>query len=189
MPEHPTYEHLLYLNSLNKTTPSMLVTGTHVYFYTNYLSNWWTTKNIAPQFDDPNTSIIFNNTEEAFMWYKAHFFNDLLACQKIEQHAKAKTHPREVKDLGRMVRGYNDKAWSTVRFGFMTYVNLLKYQQNPDLAEQLKLTGGRILVEASPIDRIWGCGLAENDPMILDKSNWTGQNLLGKALMQVRATL
>ena len=36
------------------------------------------------------------------------------------------------------------------------------------------------------IDQIWSCGLAENDPLILDPKNWTGQNLLGKVLMEVR---
>lgn len=167
----------------------MKITDTHVYFYTNYLSNWWTTKNIAPQFTDHNDGVTWNNTEEAFMAYKATFFGDGETYAKIVQHALARKHPREVKDLGRLVKGYNDKAWSTVREGFMTYVNLLKYQQNPDLAKQLKDTGARVLVEASPVDRIWGVGLGETDPLILDEKNWTGLNLLGKSLMTVRGLI
>jgi len=50
----------------------------------------------------------------------------------------------------------------------------------------LLMTGSKILVEASPEDCIWGVGLEENDPLILDEANWKGQNLLGKALMKVR---
>ncbi len=123
------------------------------------------------------------------MFYKAFFFGDKTVCSLIEEHAKARAHPREVKELGRRVRNYNDKIWSTVRFGFMTYVNLLKYQQNPDLGAQLKDTGDRVLVEASPVDRVWGVGLGENDPLILDEKNWTGKNLLGQSLMTVRGLL
>lgn len=167
----------------------MIVTDTHVFFYTNYLSNWWSTKDIKPQFTDPITEFVWNNTEEAFMWEKANFFGDLDISNKIVTHARMRRHPREVKELGRQVRGYDEKAWACVREGHMAYVNLLKYQQNPDLAEQLKATGTRILVEASPVDRVWGVGLAENDPLILDPMNWRGSNLLGEALMTVRGLL
>ena len=40
-------------------------------------------------------------------------------------------------------------------------------------------------VEASPIDRIWGIGLHEDNELIKDETNWRGQNLLGKALTKV----
>jgi hypothetical protein len=45
------------------------------------------------------------------------------------------------------------------------------------------------LVEASPIDNIWGVGLAADDPRILDEKNWTGRNLLGKSIMDVRSMI
>ena len=35
-------------------------------------------------------------------------------------------------------------------------------------------------------DRIWGVGLAVEDARIFDERKWRGQNLLGKALMEVR---
>ena len=43
-------------------------------------------------------------------------------------------------------------------------------------------------VEASPVDSIWGIGMAENNPDLLDTSRW-GQNLLGKALTELRDKL
>ena len=50
-------------------------------------------------------------------------------------------------------------------------------------------TGERIIVEASPVDRIWGVGLASDNARILDPSTWDGLNLLGFELMKVRAAL
>jgi ribA/ribD-fused uncharacterized protein len=64
---------------------------------------------------------------------------------------------------------------------------MAKFEQNSDLRKQLvEMTGNRVLVEASPVDKIWGVGLAADDDLILDEANWKGQNLLGKALMEVR---
>ncbi len=39
-------------------------------------------------------------------------------------------------------------------------------QAHPDLAAQLLATGNAILVEASPLDKIWGIGLKATDPVI-----------------------
>jgi ribA/ribD-fused uncharacterized protein len=167
----------------------MRTTDTHVYFYTNVFSNWYSTKDIKPQFKDPATGIVWNNTEEAFMYYKARFHGDGQTANRIIDHANNYLHPSGVKDLGRQVKGYNDKFWSCVRLGYMTYVNYLKFSQNPDFKEQLLATGDKTLVEASPVDGVWGVKLAENDDLILDEKNWNGQNLLGKALMEVRKLL
>ena len=48
---------------------------------------------------------------------------------------------------------------------------------------------GKTFVEASPYDRIWGVGLAQDDPAIDDERNWKGRNLLGKAITEVRDIL
>jgi ribA/ribD-fused uncharacterized protein len=164
----------------------MRMTNTHVYFYTNVFSNWYSTKDIKSQFIDKITGLTWNNTEEAFMFYKARFFGDSETVNKICFHSNERKHPSEVKFLGRQVKNYNDKDWSCVRLGYMTYVNYLKFTQNDDFKKALLDTGDRILVEASPVDKVWGVGLAEKDDLILDEKNWMGQNLLGKALMEVR---
>ncbi|PHM29390.1 N-glycosidase [Xenorhabdus budapestensis] len=50
-------------------------------------------------------------------------------------------------------------------------------------------TGDKVLVEASPVDRIWGIGMAEDNSNICNPLTWDGLNLLGFALMTVREKL
>jgi ribA/ribD-fused uncharacterized protein len=47
-------------------------------------------------------------------------------------------------------------------------------------------TGDRVLVEASPVDAIWGIGLSAEDAEVTPPDKWPGENLLGFALMVVR---
>ncbi|WP_082166721.1 NADAR family protein [Nocardiopsis sp. RV163] len=64
-----------------------------------------------------------------------------------------------------------------------------EFGRNPELREFLLGTGRRVLVEASPRDRVWGVGLgAENDDARVPE-RWRGLNLLGFALMETRARL
>lgn len=44
---------------------------------------------------------------------------------------------------------------------------------------------GHLLVEAAANDTIWGVGLHENDPLIQNRSNWKGLNLLGYILTDI----
>ncbi len=133
--------------------------------------------------EDPITKLRFYTTEQAYMWQKANFFKDEETRKALENIT---LEPRAAKDLGRIVQNYNDNLWETVRYGFMSYVNYLKYTQNNDLRQQLLDTKDLILVECNPRDRIWGVGLDENDPRAENEATWDGRNLLGKVLMDVR---
>mgnify|MGYP006105085405 FL=1 len=44
-------------------------------------------------------------------------------------------------------------------------------------------------MEASPVDTIWGIGMASDNVNIENPSKWEGENLLGYALMEVRDLL
>jgi len=94
--------------------------------------------------------------------------------------------PGAAKALGREVRSFDEEAWLTHRFSIVVRANQAKFAQNPALAAFLKQTDSRVLVEASPVDRIWGIGLAQDDEKAADPNRWRGLNLLGFALMQVR---
>lgn len=72
----------------------------------------------------------------------------------------------------------------------VTEGNYLKFTQSEHkdrLRELLLATGERELVEASPLDRVWGVGFREKDAGV-NRHLW-GQNLLGKALEDVRGRL
>ena len=64
-----------------------------------------------------------------------------------------------------------------------------KFGQNAELLNYLTSTGDLVLVEASPVDRIWGIGLAADDADATNPPQWRGDNLLGFALMRVRQRL
>ena len=127
----------------------------------------------------------FISSEQAFMWCKARHFGDVSSCVQINQAES----PKEAKQLGRGVKGFNNTEWDKVRYGYMVEVLTAKFKQNPQLKKTLLETRNRTLIEGSPVDKIWGVGIHWQDVDCLDESKWKGQNLLGKALMDVRSIL
>lgn len=81
------------------------------------------------------------------------------------------------------------ETWQEACFEIVVTGNYQKFGQQPDLQAYLIQTGDRVLVEASPVDPIWGIGLAQDDPAALNPTHWRGTNLLGFALMAVRDRL
>ena len=158
----------------------MKTTDTHIYFWNGIYSNW----HPAP-FTDPNTKTAFVNSEQAFMWYKAMHFHDTGTADKV----LLTSDPKAVKALGRLVKNYDESKWKEVRYNIMVDVNYYKFSQNEAMKQELLASGDKVIVEASPYDKIWGVGLLEDDPLILDEKNWQGENLLGKAIMDVRKLL
>ena len=116
---------------------------------------------------------------------KAKLFGD---TEKIKEIVSAE-NPGKAKALGREIKGFEQRVWNWNKFDIVIRGNLEKFSQNPKLGEFLLNTGTRILAEASPVDTIWGTGLAADDPAIEDPAAWPGQNLLGFALMEVRRIL
>lgn len=119
------------------------------------------------------------------MYQKALLFNDTEIAVKIIRTDDA----YEVKQLGRLVSGYNDHIWSGVR-QIAVYEGLAaKFTQNEELKQMLLSTGDAVLAECAVKDRVWGIGLSMTDPERFDMSKWKGQNLLGYALVKVREKL
>ncbi|MBU2712743.1 NADAR family protein [Zooshikella harenae] len=129
--------------------------------------------------------IHYFTAEHYMMAEKARLFNDRKCHKKI----LAASHPGEAKRLGRGIVGFDERVWRDNRFDIVTNGNLAKFSQNPALQHYLLSTQPRVLVEASPVDRIWGIGLAADHPDASDPTHWQGDNLLGFALMVVRKHL
>jgi len=90
---------------------------------------------------------------------------------------------------GERLRIFDEEIWQPHRFALVVAGNHAKFSQNLELAKFLHGTGHDVLVEASPVDRIWGIGLAASDDRATNPAQWRGLNLLGFALMEVRARL
>lgn len=127
----------------------------------------------------------YPTAEHFMMAEKARVFGDFETRASI----LSARSPDEAKTLGRRVKGFDDATWDQARFDIVVRANEAKFSQNPGLQAFLLGTGDRVLVEASPVDPIWGIGLAANDERALQPHQWCGLNLLGFALMEVRARL
>lgn len=128
---------------------------------------------------------LYITAEHWMMAEKARLFGDEQSLAKI---LKA-PDPNSAKALGRQVQGFDDSIWKQNARRIVTEGNLAKFSQNDDLRDFLLATGEAVLVEASPYDRIWGIGLKAGDERAKHPATWQGQNLLGFALVDVRAEL
>lgn len=153
----------------------LVVTKRFVLFWNGWPSQWHPA---AITID----GVPYSCTEQFMMAEKARVFGD----PETEAAIMAADHPRKQKSLGRQVRGFDPERWNSVCRGIVYRGNLAKFTQLTDLRAALLETGDRVIVEASPLDRVWGIGLGQDDPRALDPSQWQGTNWLGIAIMQVR---
>jgi ribA/ribD-fused uncharacterized protein len=129
----------------------------------------------------------FNCSEQAYMWEKAMYFDDLESARKIHLLQR----PGEQKKAGRLVKNFDPAIWGEVKTQYMYQVCMQKFSKefNPYLHDYLLGTGNAILVEASPFDKEWGIGLDAVEASSIPYDLWPGKNLLGKVLMCVREDL
>lgn len=127
----------------------------------------------------------YNCAEQYMMAAKAKMFGDAEALRLIMES----DDPRFQKATGRKVKGFDQERWEMIARSIVFDGNYAKFIQNPWLYKELLATGEKTIVEASPFDKIWGIGLAEDDPRAWDKSTWLGKNWLGYILMDVRISL
>ena len=142
------------------------------------LSQWWPCRFTVD-------GVQYASAEHWMMAGKARLFGDSAALARI---LEART-PAEAKALGRLVQGFDDAAWDAARFELVVDGNVEKFRQDDALLGYLLGTLGRVLVEASPRDRVWGIGLSANHEDATEPRNWRGLNLLGFALMEARERL
>ncbi|MEU0967939.1 NADAR family protein [Streptomyces sp. NPDC005917] len=142
------------------------------------LSQWWPSRFVVD-------GVEYATAEHWMMAGKARLFGDADA----ESRVLAAAHPAEAKKAGRLVRNFDEAIWERERLGIVVRGSVHKFAADSGPREFLLGTGDRVLVEASPMDRVWGIGLAATDEGAEDPARWRGLNLLGFALMEARERL
>jgi len=141
-------------------------------------SQWWPCEFTVDQ-------VTYSSAEQYMMAGKALLFKDQQMFDQI-----IKTHdPKTVKALGRKVKNFEEHIWKENCFNIVKKGNIAKFSQNPELGKFLLSTKDKILVEASPFDRIWGIGMGKENKFAEVPVKWYGLNLLGFVLMEVRETI
>ena len=143
-----------------------------------FLSLKWT---VEIQFNDT----MYNSAYQAIAAEIAKSFNDKDNLQKI----MIAESPNDVNYTLANVPGdieANETKWNDITKRLLYDVNIAKFNQYPELAARLLETKNATLGAYIPDDNLIGIGLSIDNIQAKNPVNWTGQNLLGKALMGIR---
>lgn len=138
-------------------------------------SQWWESDFIIG-------SVKYCCMEQYMMAEKARLFDDNEMLEKILKS----NQPKQIKAFGREVKNFSEDIWQKRRHTIVVKGNYAKFMQNSKLKLFLLDTKNRVLVEASPVDRICGIGMASDNKEIENPMTWNGKNMLGFVLMEVR---
>ncbi len=108
-----------------------------------------------------------------------HYFQaQKFAGTEHEEALRNTPSPMVVARMGRSRKRPLRADWEEVKDDIMRQAVLAKFQQHAELRGLLLSTGAEEIVEKTTRDYYWGCG-----------TDGTGQNMLGKILMEVRDKL
>lgn len=137
----------------------------------------------------PSKFVLQNTSYSTIEQYLAAKRATLAGKHDLRDKALASDDPRDAKKVLNALHGDpSDEEWVTKRRDILFDGLLAKFQQNEKLRKYLLSTEQRTLGEASR-NKAWGIGLTLTDNGRLDTRNWTGENLLGITLMEVRERL
>ncbi len=179
---------------------SMVDSGEKLTFVTFWKADPGCENAIFSQWYQGNPFVIngkrYYTAEQYMMSEKALFANDFESYAKIMKEKS----PKECKRLGRMVQNLDGKAWGRASREVIFHGNLGKIQADIAFVDALLSTEDAVLVEASPLDRRYGSGIAKEDLLNPDGSlkvhprDWhtkeeptiQAENKLGFVLMGIR---
>ena len=142
------------------------------------LSNFNT--NYPTRIDD----VIYLCNEQYIQSQKAKCFGD----KERERLIMKESDPRVMKRLGREVKGYIDAEWKEKTDDIIMTCVRQKVYQHLDLQGYLLKTGNRRIAEGTS-DRHFGVGFHISDARVMNHIEWTGRNLMGRALMDIRSEI
>lgn len=131
---------------------------------------------------------MYNSAQQAIAAEIAKRFNDQDGLQRI----MIAESPDEINYKLADVPGdseVNETKWNDLTKQLLYDVNIAKFNQYPELAGRLLETKNAMLGAYIPDDNLIGIGISFDNVQSQNPINWTGQNLLGKALMDIRQKL
>ena len=131
------------------------------------LSQWWMQ-------DFEVNGVNYLCAEQYMMAEKARLFDDA----KMLKNIMRTTSPKEMKAFGRAIHNFEKDVWDVNCVQIVKDAANAKFSQNPELLAYLLGTKNCILVEASPMDKIWGIGMGKDNPDSKNPLKWRGLNLL-----------
>lgn len=140
-----------------------------------FLSNWYMSSFADDEYGE------FSSAEQYMMYRKALLFGDDETARQVMRLSS----PAEIKALGRLVKGFDQKLWDENKYEIVKRGVQLKFSQNKELMERLLSFGGCVFAECSVSDRVWGIGLSMSSPDRFSVKKWRGENLLGRALTEI----
>ena len=114
-----------------------------------FLSNWYMSSFADDEYRE------FSSAEQYMMYRKAVLFGD----DETARQVMVLSSPAEIKALGRLVKGFDQKLWDENKYEIVKRGVQLKFSQNMELMERLLSFGGCVFAECSVSDRVWGLSL------------------------------
>jgi ribA/ribD-fused uncharacterized protein len=130
-------------------------------------------------------NISYRSAKHALLGELAREFKDDSAFTRIQDTEDPKAIEYTYEDIS----GATEESWNSRRIVLIQDVNREKFAQHPELTERLIQTGEAVLGAVIPDDTLLGIGLALENSSARDQTKWTGQNMLGKALEEIRTRI
>ena len=140
-----------------------------------FLSNWYMSSFSDDEYGE------FSSAEQYMMYRKAVLFGD----DETARQVMVLSSPAEIRALGRLVKGFDQKLWDENKYEIVKRGVQLKFSQNKELMERLLSFGGCVFAECSVSDRVWGIGRSMGSPDRCSVKKWRGEDLLGRALTEI----
>jgi ribA/ribD-fused uncharacterized protein len=122
--------------------------------------------------------------EQYFQQQKAVLFDD----QQVAEQIMRESSPYEMMKLAKTIKNYKHSVWLQHVENTLFTANQAKYSQNQSAKAALLATGNKVLGEASS-NKLYGTGIGLFSKDTTDCSKWTGKNLMGKILSDIRDRL
>jgi len=126
---------------------------------------------------------VYQSAKQAIYAELAKSFQDQASLEKIMSAESADDIMYSVEDVPGEA---NEVKWNAEMKRLLADINLLKFTQYPELALRLLQTQEAKIGAYIPDDNLLGIGISIDNVQSQNPMNWTGQNLLGQTLMDIR---